>query len=314
MRLLTLSSLLATGLLAFAGCAGGDEPTGKEDPATSISQLPLSPACSACAQTAMAQSCSAELKACANNPSCFDVESCLQACDPSDIKCFGQCAEASAAFDDLTTCVFCDSCPKECTGEWQCGGGSSSSGGGSQCDKTGDCAACATCASQNDCAKQMQECEASPDCAQAVQCVTSCGSDPQCLEKCGIKDASQIPQLESLVSCVVCDVCPSDCANQPVACPQQPPPDQCDATKDCSACAQCAIQSACTSEYEVCMKSADCSQIAECTVSCGQDPDCVEKCAQSFPNGAMEFQPLAECVICKSCSSACDGQAWGCPP
>jgi len=312
MRLWTLSSLLGIGVLVVA-CSGSEPQSGGEEPATAISQLPLSAACSSCAQTAMGGTCSAELKVCANNPSCFDVGSCLAKCDPKDVACFGGCAEASAAFNDLTECVFCDSCPKECTGEWQCAAQPKPQP--SACDKSGDCGSCSACAAKTDCSAEFADCQANKECAELAQCAASCGDAPDCLKMCAVQLPNGGAEFEKLASCVACNACPNDCSAQAQALGCAVPPDagKCDGSGACSSCVQCASQSACAAEADKCMQTPDCAQIAECVASCGAQ-DCIDKCVLSFPNGSPELDALAQCAVCDQCPVDCAAQTKLCAP
>src|SRR5262245_10544873 len=158
-----LPCVLALPMGLAVACAQTDRiPT--DNAQSNVLGMPLSAQCAACAQTAMSGACKSELLACANTPGCFDVETCLEACPPNDVKCFGHCAQASLPFDELTSCVFCQACPAECTSDWSCaGGGSSGTTGGSTCSPVGgSCGQNANCCSGLAC--QNGAC-VSPTCA-----------------------------------------------------------------------------------------------------------------------------------------------------
>ena len=314
MKIWTLSSLLGVGVLAVA--CGSDPVVREGEPETAISNLPLSAACSACAQTAMSSTCSAELSACTNNPSCFDVESCLAACAPNDVACFGECAKASAAFSELTSCVFCDTCPQECANDWSCGG-QPPPPQPQGCDGAGDCATCSTCAIQAECKAEADQCMATSDCASLAQCTLGCNSDPGCLTDCVGQFPGGSAEFEQLASCVACNACPGDCAveAQVVGCSggSSGGSSSCDNSGSCASCASCAGQSACVQELGACWQVPECQQVVQCAQGC-DDVACLDSCIQTVGSVGPELEALLSCAICGECSSDCDGQALGCPP
>ena len=94
----------------------------------------------------------------------------------------------------------------------------------------------------------------------------------------------------------------------------------CDDTGQCSngmdGCAECAYGPGgpCVEPYEVCISSDECLALLDCFQSCDEnDPQCYQKCADSFPSGAEQYNDLVICVICDACYNDCDGQASGCP-
>ena len=317
MRLWALSPLaFSFGFVVVVAACGSDPP--EAPPETAISKLPLSAACSACAQGALGSSCSAELAACANNPSCFDVESCLVACDPNDVACFSECAQASAAFNDLTTCVFCDTCTQECAGEWSCG---QQPPPPTDCDNSGSCASCATCATQDTCKDAYEQCSQSSECFALANCAVGCGSDPSCLTECAANASpSAIAEFEELGTCVACNACANDCSAeaQVFGCSGGSSSsgssggNSCDNSGSCSSCASCASNGPCIQELGACFQIPECKAVVECAQGC-DDVACLDQCVQSSGGSGPELEALLSCTICDQCSSDCDGKALGCP-
>jgi hypothetical protein len=314
---LSLSSVLAAGaalgLGIAVGCSDTSAPSPESGPKTSITQLPLSAACSACAQDALATTCAAELATCNASPSCFDVEACLVACAPQDVACFSDCAKASAQFNELTSCVLCDTCPAECNGEWQCSGNQGGTGGGTatSCDQSGDCASCATCAITADCGQQYAQCQANPDCNSIVQCVTGCGTDAGCVQDCASQSPGGAADFEPLAACVLCDACPSDCSTQAWDCGGAS-----SGSGGGTSCDSCVINASvdqCAVQFQDCAADAECTEIVACVQQCGVSFDCAQQCAAQHPGGFAAFEPLAACSVCDACPAECDGQSWGCP-
>ena len=85
-------------------------------------------------------------------------------------------------------------------------------------------------------------------------------------------------------------------------------PTECDQTGDCAACVQCAQNGKCAEQIQQCLQSQPCSTIAMCAAGC-TDPqgqaDCVDKCIQEAPDGAKEFGPVLDCVVCSMCPGDC---------
>jgi hypothetical protein len=96
--------------------------------------------CKLCLQASLgvAGTCDAERASCHADGECDAIATCLEACTVPDQACYVSCAaphlSGAAAFNALTQCEACTSCPSEC-GATACGSGSSSSssgGGGGQ--------------------------------------------------------------------------------------------------------------------------------------------------------------------------------------
>jgi hypothetical protein len=318
---LSLVSVLAVaaglGLGIGAGCSEAGGPAPEPGPQTSITQLPLSAACSSCAQDALATTCAGELAACDASPSCFDVEACLVACPPQDVACFSACAQASAQFNELTSCVFCATCPAECDGEWQCSGSQGGTGGGpaTSCDQSGDCGSCASCAiTSSDCGPQMSQCQANPECFSIVQCVSGCGVNADCVQGCAAESPGGAADFEPLATCVMCDACPSDCSAEAWDCGGGSSGSSgSGGGSDCASCVLSISVNQCAAEFEACATDAACTEIVACVEQCGVNVDCAQQCAAQHPAGLAAFEPLAACSVCDACPMECDGQAWGCP-
>ena len=205
-RLALASMIVSLSFVAVACAAGGDteEQAPKEE--TSSLGLPLSAECAACAESALVGECHAELVACADDASCFDVQGCLAGCEPGDAGCFGDCADASVKFATLTTCVLCDTCGDACSGEWSCEGGEDPNDPNDpenpedpndpedqdpnqpdpdQCANADECLSCVQCAVDGGpCTEAWGQCKETEGCVHRVECAQSCGNDPACFEEC----------------------------------------------------------------------------------------------------------------------------------
>lgn len=94
----------------------------------------------------------------------------------------------------------------------------------------------------------------------------------------------------------------------------------CDNSGECSngadGCVECAYGPGgpCVGLYDTCISSDECLALLDCFNTCDpNDPDCYQKCADSFPTGAAQYNELVVCVICDACYNDCDGQGSGCP-
>ena len=77
-------------------------------------------ACTACAHTAATSTCAQADAACANDPACTQLASCLDACAPNDTACLNACWNAApqSAADELSAldqCI-CTACAQPCVG------------------------------------------------------------------------------------------------------------------------------------------------------------------------------------------------------
>jgi hypothetical protein len=90
-------------------------------------------------------------------------------------------------------------------------------------------------------------------------------------------------------------------------------PGTCDGSGDCATCQVCADGDDCMFEYETCVNSFECSEFFTCIDGCAAGDDiCLDKCANAYPNGYMEANDYAYCIICIGCYADCDGAASGC--
>ncbi|MBK8257802.1 MAG: hypothetical protein IPK82_34680 [Polyangiaceae bacterium] len=92
----------------------------------------------------------------------------------------------------------------------------------------------------------------------------------------------------------------------------------CDAEGFCgdteSGCVGCAVGAGgpCQNAYAGCVDTDACIAYADCVSSC-MDPQCADKCAETYPEGAQLYSNLVVCVICDVCPISCDGANSGCP-
>lgn len=92
-------------------------------------------------------------------------------------------------------------------------------------------------------------------------------------------------------------------------------PSQCDGSGNCgdggAGCIGCAITVTCAGIYDACVQSQECIAYSDCAGQC-PDPQCLDKCGMSFPEGAGLYDALVVCVICDACYFDCDGASAGC--
>lgn len=92
----------------------------------------------------------------------------------------------------------------------------------------------------------------------------------------------------------------------------------CDAEGFCgdteNGCVSCAVGPGgpCENAYYGCIDTDICIAYADCASMC-MDPQCAEKCAATYPEGAQLYNNLVVCVICDVCPVSCDGAISGCP-
>ncbi len=92
---------------------------------------------------------------------------------------------------------------------------SSSSGTTPVCDNSGDCQSCVDCAVQQWCQDEAFACQSNPQCFQFIDCVEDqCngGPDPGCVDKCAQTYPSGAQLYFTMLTCLLCDACPVDCA------------------------------------------------------------------------------------------------------
>jgi hypothetical protein len=98
------------------------------------------------------------------------------------------------------------------------GAGSTGTGGGGGdtgvCKTTATCADCTTCALNGPCASLYSSCEADPACSGLDQCFGLCAGDPTCKSDCLASNPDGASAYSTLLKCVNCDQCSSQCAGQ----------------------------------------------------------------------------------------------------
>lgn len=82
----------------------------------------------------------------------------------------------------------------------------------SQCDKKNNCDQCQNCAAQKACLKLVVACQQAPDCIGLDQCMKLCGADVSCRQGCSTSNPGGVQLYGTLVNCLSCEQCPSDCA------------------------------------------------------------------------------------------------------
>lgn len=79
--------------------------------------------CDACGQCARQDICAEAITACLQNSSCVAIDECLQLCG-ADKTCSAQCyadnPNGRAAYDAISTCIYCDACALDCKGYASC--------------------------------------------------------------------------------------------------------------------------------------------------------------------------------------------------
>lgn len=116
-------------------------------------------------------------------------------CCEDDPNCSAECADANG-----------NDCPVPCEqdpSQPQC----------LQCDVFGDCGQCADCAFQGPCADPYANCYQDQECALFLECMMSCGGDPNCAPQCYDMFPNGVAGAQELAYCIG-DVCPVSCQGQ----------------------------------------------------------------------------------------------------
>lgn len=86
-------------------------------------------------------------------------------------------------------------------------------------------------------------------------------------------------------------------------------PSDCDGTGECgdsfSGCVACALEGKCAIPLSDCQGSETCVGMASCMDPCGFDQACIDDCAAQFPEGALLYDALVNCVLCEQCPIDC---------
>jgi hypothetical protein len=80
------------------------------------------------------------------------------------------------------------------------------------CDGKKDCPACSKCASQQLCATRIAACQQNSACQGLDQCINLCVNDVSCKQQCYSSNSQGVSTYEALMTCLMCEQCPSDCA------------------------------------------------------------------------------------------------------
>ena len=89
----------------------------------------------------------------------------------------------------------------------------------------------------------------------------------------------------------------------------------CDGTGDCSTCLECATtQPYCQTEHNACFSNTECVDFTDCINQCSGEPNCIDNCITTYPNGYTLYIDYVYCVVCTACYSDCDGSdpSYGC--
>ncbi|MFO0757703.1 MAG: hypothetical protein U0359_14495 [Byssovorax sp.] len=82
-------------------------------------------ACNTCVDCAGQVQCASQVQACNNNSFCIGLAQCLEVCG-TDQTCQQQCYQGNAdgvsTYNAMIKCLYCDQCPKDCSGYVNCPG------------------------------------------------------------------------------------------------------------------------------------------------------------------------------------------------
>lgn len=90
----------------------------------------------------------------------------------------------------------------------------------------------------------------------------------------------------------------------------------CDPPEGCPACEYCALTGECYDAWFACWSDVGGCQnlVIQCEPMCGQDPGCLQTCADAFPMGPGLYQAYLDCVYCDTCAGACGDAGVSCGP
>lgn len=80
------------------------------------------------------------------------------------------------------------------------------------CDDKGDCNACSNCARNDACRSQEAACQQNSACIGLNECLLLCNQDQFCEDDCVAGNQAGVSAYNALLTCIVCDACPNDCA------------------------------------------------------------------------------------------------------
>jgi len=87
---------------------------------------------------------------------------------------------------------------------------------------------------------------------------------------------------------------------------------ECDGSDDCAICQVCSFEGPCLELYDACVASEECIEYNSCVADCS-DEECIGACAADYPDGAVLYAVLADCVLCDECVADCaDFSYWEC--
>lgn len=184
--------------------AGVDAPIAMDAAPASCGPIYLSGAsCDSCART----SCCQESMACAQDPECKTITTCIGACATNDHACFQKCAAAAlkptASYNALKACEL-KNCKSQCPFEQLVCGGSAS--------KDLTCDACIV----GQCCAEVKARNLEADALAYANCVAPCTS-PDCVAKCVADHPTGAPIARTFDACNQ-QKCLAECPSAPTTC------------------------------------------------------------------------------------------------
>lgn len=89
----------------------------------------------------------------------------------------------------------------------------------------------------------------------------------------------------------------------------QPPP------ADCNSCSGEATGQggACSAASQACFNDQQCSNLVQCLNGCNGNQNCINNCANQYPNGINKYNAVIDCICTTGCVSECATECGGTP-
>jgi hypothetical protein len=78
----------------------------------------------------------------------------------------------------------------------------------------------------------------------------------------------------------------------------------------CIDCVNESVTNTCATQAEQCSNNPQCVSALDCQQSCGWNPPCKQKCADTDPMGAAALNGLLNCAVCQACGMQCAGTQY----
>lgn len=163
----------------------------------------------------------------------------------------------------------------------------------------GEKGACSACLAGN-CCDEARACSGDAACAKLFSCLDACAGSDACRSDCRTAHPAGFSEVGAALAACQAKACASSCGASTCG-------GYVFSTNVCAACAT----SSCCSQATACATDAECTALAFCARSCGDDLTCASRCSELHPAGWEAEQRFAGCVK-NQCDVVCGSHGWDC--